>query len=78
MESKIIWNTGEPTSIGFYLTVRKSRKTGETHVMTNYYAKDELSKHGKIPSSFKQGWQDQCADGCDIVAWYKVDEIKVI
>lgn len=77
MKTTIEWKTGTPDEYGEYLTVRKSRRDGSIRVDVNTYATDELMKNGPLPETWRQGWQIFCADGCDIVAWTKIKDIKV-
>ena len=41
MKAIIEFETGEPQEFGFYLTVRKSRITGEERAEVNQYARDD-------------------------------------
>ena len=77
MKTIIEWKTGTPDEYGEYLTIRKSKRDGSTRVDVNTYATDELMKNGPLPATWVQGWQVYCADGCEIVAWAKIKDIKV-
>jgi hypothetical protein len=78
MRTTIEFETGEPQEFGIYLTVRKSRITGVCRLDVNQYARDDLMKNGPLPKNRPQGWQIQCPDACDIVAWKKIDQIDII
>lgn len=78
MKAIIEFETGEPQEFGFYLTVRRSRITGEERAEVNQYARDDLMKNGPLPKGHPQGWQFQSPDCCDIVAWKRLEDIKII